>query len=103
MIGHGLYRLETVHASQQSLTSIVFDKWCGFLGISTQPAMQRLRVVVLAGGLPPRHRFPRAGNDAVYQGTLVDPDLKDLVEREPPVGQEFVQADCLTNGSRKAI
>ena len=48
-------------------------------------------------------RFPRAGNDAVYQGTLVDTDLKDLVEREPPVGQEFVQADCLTNGSRKAI
>ena len=102
MIGHGLYRLETVHASQQSLTSIVFDKWCGFLGIGTQPPMQRLRVVVFAGG-PPCHRFPRARNDTVYQGTLVDLDLKDLVECEPPVGQEFVQADCLTNGSRKAI
>src|SRR6266568_2481561 len=96
-------RSHAIDRAQHALKLVIGGKRRGLIAVGQQPAVQHLRIVVVAQHLAPRFRLDDPFLDAFEQSALVHLELDDGVELEALLLEHAIERVRLRHRARKAI
>src|SRR5262245_5293295 len=96
-------RSHAIDRAQHALKLVIGGKRRGLIAVGQKPAVQHVRIVVVAQHLAPRLRLGDAFLNAFEQGTLVHLELDDGVELEALFLEHAIERVRLRHRARKTI